>query len=255
MENNSIAMVTGASRLDGIGAAASLLLAEKGYDIFFTSWRTYDKCMPWFKSDDDPNQLKKLIEDKGVRCEWIEIDFMEAGAHTKLIDCVNEKLGSPSVLINNATYSTSTSVETLSEEELDRHYKVNVRATSLLTTNFITHFHGSTGGRIVNITSGQSLGAMPDEIAYAITKSSIETLTKTLASVAAKKGITINAVNPGPTDTGWINKEMEQQLLPLFPQGRIGVPSDAANLIGFLVSSEAQWITGQILHSEGGFMR
>ena len=96
---------------------------------------------------------------------------------------------------------------------------------------------------------------MPNEIAYAITKSAIENLTYTLSSEIAVKGITINAVNPGPNDTGWMNKELKKELIKSFPMGRMGQPSDIANLIAYLISEEAEWITGQIIHSEGGFKR
>ena len=96
---------------------------------------------------------------------------------------------------------------------------------------------------------------MPNEIAYAITKGAIETLTYTLSQKIASKGITINAVNPGPNDTGWMNEKMKTELLSQFPMNRIGKPKDTANLIGFLASKEAEWITGQIINSEGGFKR
>ena len=80
-------------------------------------------------------------------------------------------------------------------------------------------------------------------------------LTYTISSDIAAKGITINAINPGPNDTGWMSTEVKEQLAERFPMGRIGTPKDAANLIGFLIKDEAEWITGQILHSEGGFRR
>ena len=94
---------------------------------------------------------------------------------------------------------------------------------------------------------------MPNEIAYAITKGAIETLTYTLSQEIASKGITINAVNPGPNDTGWMDDELKSKLIGQFPMKRIGKPKDTAKLIGFLVSEDAEWITGQIIHSEGGF--
>jgi 3-oxoacyl-[acyl-carrier protein] reductase len=93
------------------------------------------------------------------------------------------------------------------------------------------------------------------ESAYAATKGAIEAFTRTLAAEVGHKGITVNAVNPGPTDTGWISGELEQDLLPRFPLGRIGQPEDAARLVAFLASDEAAWITGQIINSEGGFVR
>jgi 3-oxoacyl-[acyl-carrier protein] reductase len=96
---------------------------------------------------------------------------------------------------------------------------------------------------------------MPDELAYAATKGAIEAFTRSLAPAVAAKGITINAVNPGPTDTGWITPELRDVLLPRFPMGRLGTPDDVALLVGWLVSPEAGWVTGQVIHSEGGFLR
>jgi len=96
---------------------------------------------------------------------------------------------------------------------------------------------------------------MSDEIAYALTKGAAETLTRTISQRLAKQGITINAVNPGPTDTGWMDAATRADMLAKSPMGRIGLPSDAARLIGFLASDEAGWVTGQVIHSEGGFTR
>ena len=94
---------------------------------------------------------------------------------------------------------------------------------------------------------------MPEELSYVLTKSAVETLTYTLSSTLAEKGITINTVNPGPTDSGWMNDKIKTDLLTRFPAGRLGQPEDVAKLVSFLVSDEAQWITGQLIHSEGGF--
>jgi 3-oxoacyl-[acyl-carrier protein] reductase len=139
----------------------------------------------------------------------------------------------------------------LTSDMLDRHYLVNVRAPIMLSVEFAKVFQKQRGGRIIMMTSGQSLGPMPGEIAYVATKGAIEAF----VIEVAEKGITVNAVNPGPTDTGWMDEEIKQQLLPKFPFGRIGTPHDAARLIRFLASEEAEWITGQVIHSEGGFIR
>jgi 3-oxoacyl-[acyl-carrier protein] reductase len=96
---------------------------------------------------------------------------------------------------------------------------------------------------------------MRGELAYAMTKGAIEAFTRTLAAEIGHRGITVNAVNPGPTDTGWMTAELERELLPKFPAGRLGQPEDAARLVAFLASDEAAWITGQTIHSEGGFVR
>ena len=157
--------------------------------------------------------------------------------------------------MNNATYSTQTDIDNFSATELDKHYDINLKATSLLTIEFIKRFTLQQGGRIINLTSGQSLGEMCNEIAYAVTKGAVETLTKTISQKIAAKGITINAVNPGPTDTGWMDENVTALMLEKSPMGRIGTPKDASRIVAFLASDEAEWITGQIIHSEGGFRR
>ncbi|WP_409250987.1 SDR family oxidoreductase [Bacillus sp. SCS-153A] len=250
-----IAIVTGASRLEGMGASICLKLADQGCDIFFTGFRGYDSNMPWSSENESFEKLRGLIREKGVRCEWREVDFMKDDAPEKVMNIVTEKLGKPSILINNAAYSTETTISSLTGTELDRHYTVNVRSACLLSVKFLEVCESGTEGRIVFLTSGQSLGPMPDELAYAVTKSGVEAFVKSASIPAAKKGITINAVNPGPTQTGWIGEEFKEELIQRFPMGRLGMPDDAAKAIAFLVSPEAQWITGQVIHSEGGFIR
>ncbi|KFN03898.1 SDR family oxidoreductase [Bacillus clarus] len=248
-----IAIVTGATRLNGIGAAVCKVLAQKGIDVFFTYWSRYDKAMPWGMNDQEPFLLKKEIESSGVRCEMAEINLSQSYSPNRLLYMVSERLGEPSILINNAAYSTHTNIEELDIEQLDTHYTVNVRATMLLSSLFIKNYTFETSGSIINLTSGQSLGPMPNELAYVATKGAIEAFTTSVAPVAMKKGITVNAVDPGPTNTGWMTEEVRRYLVGKFPKGRVGESMDAARLISFLVSEEASWVTGQIIHSNGGF--
>lgn len=252
---NRIAIITGVSRQKGIGRAIALALAKQGLDIFFTYWTPYDKEMPWSVNPQEPQEIKEEILALGVKCTALELDLNKEGAIDNLLKNVVTQLGAPSVLINNATYSTSTSIDNFSAIELDKHYQLNIKATTLLTIAFIKAFQFSNGGRIINLTSGQSLGEMPNEIAYAMTKGAIETLTKTISQEIAAKGITINAVNPGPTDTGWMDENLYKDLEKRFPMNRVGMPKDVAKLIAFLCSEEGEWVTGQIIHSEGGFIR
>lgn len=250
-----VALVTGVSRLKGIGRAICCELAKNGFDIFFTYWTDYDNQMAWKVNENEPDMIQQEIISLGVKCEKLELDLSTENAIEKIFSSIKDKMGKPLVLINNATYSTQTSIDSLTAKELDKHYEVNLKATTLLTLEFIKQFDFNKNGRIINLTSGQSLGQMPNEIAYAITKGAIETLTTTLSQEIASKGITINAVNPGPNDTGWMDEKMKKELLNQFPMHRIGKPKDTAKLIGFLASENAEWITGQIIHSEGGFKR
>lgn len=254
-KKRKIAIVTGASRLQGIGASVCLSLASKGMDIFFTYWSDYDRKMPWGIDLNEPQLLHNQIIEYGVRCEKLEIDLADPLAPARLLNTVEDRLGKPHILINNATYSVDVSHDTLTAELIDKHYEVNIRGTMLLSAAFVNRFSYSSGGRVINLTSGQSLGPMVGNIAYATTKGAIDTFTLTLSAEVALKGITVNAVNPGPTDTGWMTNEVKEMILSKSPTGRVGMPQDTAKLITFLASDEADWITGQIIHSEGGFQR
>ena len=108
---------------------------------------------------------------------------------------------------------------------------------------------------MVLFTSGQHLAAMADELPYAVSKGAIHQMTRSLADALADRRITVNCVNPGPTDTGWAGPELAEQVASSMPFGRWGAPADVANLVAFLVSDEGGWITGQVVDSEGGFRR
>jgi 3-oxoacyl-[acyl-carrier protein] reductase len=250
-----LAIVTGVGRQKGLGAAICRALAQDGIDLFITYWSLYD-CGHFPETESgEPIAIRDELRAMGVRCEALEMDLSEPDAPARLLDEVIRRMGVPSILVNNACHSERDGVDELTAELLDRHYFVNLRATALLSVEFARRFPGKGGGRIIQLTSGQSLGPMPGELAYVATKGAVEALTKSLAVELAPRGITVNAVNPGPTDTGWMTDEIKRELLPRFPMGRIGRPEDAARLIRFLVSPEAEWITGQVIHSEGGFIR
>lgn len=249
------AIVTGAGRLKGIGAAVCRALAERGADVFFTAWTQYDRAMFPDTGEDEPERLREEIERHGVRCRWMEADLSRPDCAPLVLEEAEKSLGPVSILVNNAAHSERHHWDLLTEEMLDRHYAVNVRTTVLLSVEFAHRFKKTHGGRIINLSSGQSLGPMPGEAAYALTKGAIEAFTRTFAVEVAPLGITVNAVNPGPTDTGWMNEEVRKELLPRFPFGRPGTPQDAANVIAFLAGEDASWITGQVIHSEGGYIR
>lgn len=250
-----VAVVTGASRRQGIGAAVCRALAARGAHVLFTHWQEYDSEMPWGADGQATELLQAELRKLGVRSESLEADLSDPKSCDRVLDAATERLGPPSILVNNAAYSTRGGYEHLDAATLDKHYAVNQRATALLSVSFARRFRDGPGGRIISFTSGQSLGPMPGELAYIATKGAIEAFTRTLAAEVAHLGITVNAVNPGPTDTGWMTPELREDLRSRFPTGRIGQPEDAARLVAFLASDEAQWITGQVLHSEGGFMR
>lgn len=253
--NGPVALVTGASRRSGIGAATCRLLAESGVSVFFTGWSPFDATIDDGVDVDGPDALLQEILDLGTVGGWIEADLADPAAPAAIFEAADEVIGPVSILINNAAYSANDSWETLTAEALDAHYRVNVRATALLTVEFAKRWGGGPGGRVISLTSGQFKGPMLGEIAYASTKGAIDAFTITMAAELAPRGITVNAVGPGPTDTGWMTEQVRADLLPKHPQGRFGTPGDIAHLIAFLASEQAEWVTGQIIHSEGGFLR
>ncbi|WP_368645707.1 SDR family oxidoreductase [Alkalibacterium putridalgicola] len=247
--NDAIAVVTGVSHGQGIGAAICRELAKEGATLFFTHWKSGAGWAAKFKEE--------LTEINGIECSDMEVDLSDPNAPQKIIEETTRKLGSPTILVNNAAHSTRDGYMNLDAKTLDDHYAVNMRATLLLSVEFARRFkkQKKSGGRIINLTSGQAQGPMPGELAYVATKGAISAFTLSLSAELAPLGITVNAINPGPTDTGWMTDEIQEELTPKFLSGRMGLPEDAARLALFLASEESEWITGQVINSEGGFLR
>lgn len=228
-----IALVTGAGNPRGIGAACVRALAERGATVAYSILR----------GDTAPSDLPGTA---------FETDLSDPDAPERLLDAVTERLGHPSVLVNNAAHSTRDGYAALDAATIDAHYAVNVRAPMLLSAHLA---RAGRPGRIVNLISGQFLGSMPGELAYTASKGALEAFTRQLAAEVAHLGVTVNAVGPGPNDTGWIDDELRAELLPRFPMGRLGRPEDVAGVVAWLCSDEAAWVTGQVIHAEGGFRR
>ena len=167
------------------------------------------------------------------------------------------------LVCNQAMSSPDGSLSEMTEAVLDAHWAVDARASILLAQAFAAQegfAAAPTGsvrrrGAIVFLTSGQGLAPLPGEIAYAAAKAAIAGLTPTISEELIDAGITVNTVNPGPVDTGYVTEADREATAAMFPQGRWGEPDDAARLITWLLTDEARWITGQVINSEGGFAR
>jgi 3-oxoacyl-[acyl-carrier protein] reductase len=247
-----VAIVTGVSRPNGIGAAVCRAFAVCGVDILFTHWLPFDRSLRYVADEAGVAAIEADLAARGVRVHSMEADLSSPEAPKAVMRRAIERLGIPSILVNNAAHWAAGGIGDLTASELDRHYAVNVRAMALLCAEFVRVYPGGPGGRIISLTSGQSVGPMPDELAYATTKGAIEAFTSSLAADVASRSITVNAVDPGATDTGWMTDEVRTQLVGQMGMGRVGQPEDAARLIAFLASEAGEWITGQVIHSRGG---
>ena len=244
-------IVTGSSRRAGIGAAICRAFAQQGSNVFFTTYSRYDAQMDWGADEGGADTLLEELRVKGVKADRLEVDLATPDAADRVLQKASASIGEPDVLVNNATYSTRDGYEKLDAATLDAHYAVNMRGAFLLSTGFAKGFMKGAGGRIINLSSGQGTGPMPGELAYAATKGAVEAFSRTLAFEVAPLGITVNAVDPGATDTGWMTPAFKQELADASQVGRVGMPDDAARLVVFLASEAAQWLTGQVIHSRG----
>jgi 3-oxoacyl-[acyl-carrier protein] reductase len=253
------ALVTGVSRRAGIGYAVARRLAALGASLFLHHYVPHDRDQPW---GEDPGGIQAVVA--GVRgalaavdasVHHLELDLALPEAPARLIEAAADAFGHLDILVCNHARGGDGPLGTLDAALLDAIWAVNTRSTILLTQAFAARHDGRPGGRVIFMTSGQDLGPMTGEVAYAASKGALASITKTLADQLADQHITLNAVNPGPVDTGYAPPEAHEVVRRHFPQQRWGVPDDPARLIAWLVTDEAAWITGQVINSEGGFRR
>ncbi len=228
-------LVTGVGRRAGIGAAIADRLRSDGWHVATTGWRPYDARMEW-GVDDEP------LADHEVDLTGPDVPDVSFGALAS---------GGPvTALVLCHTESVDSDIRTTTIESFDRHFAVNVRASWLLIRAFASQFPpGAAGlGRIVVLTSDHTAFNLP----YGASKAALDRIVIAAATELADLGITANVVNPGPNDTGWMNEAVEGAVRRGNLQARIGMPSDTANLVSFLLSDDGGWINAQLLHSDGG---
>ncbi len=260
-----VALVTGASRRAGIGYAIARRLAGLGASLGIHHYAPHDRDQPWGA---DPGGLGAVIggvtealADPDAAVWHQEADLSDPDAPSRLVESAAATSRFLDILVcNHARSGGDGPLGTLTADMLDAHWAVNTRASILLAQAFAAqHEDSRPGGRIVFMTSGQDLGPMTGEVAYAASKGALASITQTLADQLAERGITVNTVNPGPVDTGYAafadQPGAREIVRRHFPSGRWGTPDDPARLIAWLVTDEAAWITGQVINSEGGFRR
>ena len=241
-----VALVTGVGRRAGIGAAIARELARAGATVFVSFFRRYDQAQPWGSDDAMPEALLLELRAHG-EADGCELDLSDPTAPAALFAAARRRFGRVDVLVNNAAHWEAGGIERIDAAQLDRHFAVNARAAVLLCAEFARQTLDGTPGRIVNITSGQGRGPMPGELAYAVTKAALDALTLSLSAELADRGITVNAVDPGPTDTGWMTPGVKAALEAASPTGTVASPQDTARVVRELAGEAAAHVTGQIV--------
>jgi 3-oxoacyl-[acyl-carrier protein] reductase len=249
-----VALVTGVGRRSAIGFAVARALLEDRYSVMTSSFSS---------ADDAPESATVGADLSGElagtatgRFDHAELDLGTREAPAQLIEMTVSRFRRLDVLIAAHAHDSKQSLGEMTAEELDRAWAVNARASALLVQAFDAAYDEAQGhGRVVLFTSGQHVAPMPSELPYAISKGAIHQMTLSLADSVADRGITVNAINPGPVDTGWPGAELKRALEPAFPARRWGRPEDITPVVRWLVSPESAWMTGQVLDVEGGFRR
>ncbi|KRV46640.1 short-chain dehydrogenase [Wenjunlia vitaminophila] len=245
-----VALVTGGSR--GIGRATAERLASEGALVAVHHGRNTGAAEETVNAiraaGGSAFSLRAELGTAGdVETLWAEFDrlVLEHGPGAGL-----------DILVNNAGISPRAEVEETTREAFDELFEVNVRALFFVTQQGLKRLRD--GGRIVNVSSATSRIALPDIIAYSMTKGAVDTFTRTLAKTLGERGVTVNAVAPGIIDTDlnapWLrgNPDAQQYASGFSALGRVGLPDDVADIVAFLASDAARWVTGQVIDATGG---
>lgn len=245
-----VALVTGVGRSAGIGASVCRRLADSGWDVAFTYWIPYDARMDWGAEPGAAETLTRDLGETEAATTSVEADLAESEAAQQVFDAVEARLGNVTALVMCHAESVDSSILDTTVESFDRHFAVNARATWLLIREYGRRFRGAhSTGRIISLTSDHTAGNLP----YGASKGAMDRITLAAAQEFAHLGVTANAINPGPTDTGWMSDELKESVTQATPLGRLGRPEDCAHLVDFLCSDRGCWVNGQLLMSNGGF--
>jgi 3-oxoacyl-[acyl-carrier protein] reductase len=244
------ALITGGSR--GIGRAIALRLARDGALV----------AVHFGKSEQAAEQTVATIKDAGGRAFLVQTTLGEPGDAEALWNVFDRALADHSdrpgldILVNNAGTEATATLAQLTEDTFDRAVAVNARAPLFIIKHGLPRLRD--GGRIINLSSGVTRMATPATLAYSMTKGAINTLTLTLAVELGPRNITVNAVAPGTTQTEmatWLNHPAARAQSAAFSVfNRLGQPTDIADVVAFLASDDARWVTGQIIDASGGSM-
>jgi len=241
-------LITGAGRRAGIAAACALKLGAGGWDVGLSCWRPYDEDHGPPSDGSEPALLAEEVRALGVRCALEPADLADPTAPAGLFDRLEAEIGPITALVAAHCRDVELPLLESSAEELDLHFAVNARSVALLIGELAKRLRGG-DGRVVAFTSD----ALLDNVPYGVSKAALDRVVIAAAAELGPRGIRANCVNPGPNQTGWIDAELDARLSARTPLGRVSLPGDSADLVAFLLSPEGAWISGQVLHSDGGF--
>lgn len=258
-----IALISGANNPQGIGAAAALAFAREGAKvvlIYKKIFRPFDEIKTGLNGADRYFQANagnaEIVEGKlkETNADFLvlESDIADEEAVKFIYSAAIERFGKIDILVNNAAdcdMDGLDTIEKITRSVIDDTFAVNVRGSVLMTREFVNRRAGC--GRIINIST-DAAQIFAGQIAYGASKAALEALTRSVALETAKYGITVNCVAPGPTQTGWIDSNLEKAVLPLIPMGKLIQPEDVAETILFLAGEQARFITGQVIKVSGG---
>ena len=243
MLKGKTALVTGASR--GIGKSIALELANNGCDVIVN----------YAHSDEAANKTKAAIEAKGVKCTIYKADISQRDECQKMVDDILEKFDGVDIIVNNAGINRDRTFLKMTCEMWDEVLGVNLNGPFNVTHGLLPKMIERNWGRIINISSmGGQTGSF-GQANYSVTKGGLNAFTMTLAREVARKGVTVNSISPGYTETDMtsgIPEAVSRQITSSIPMGRMGKPEEVASAAVFVASPSASYITGQVICVNGG---